>query len=61
MTKTETTAYRLGRMAFLGGRPRVAALDTDLMGLLPSETYDERVRIMTDWYWGWDTANLLTW
>ena len=51
-------AQILGQQAFVNGKPRIPALDSQLLKLLEGTQVGEGIPISSAWLKGWDDANL---
>jgi hypothetical protein len=54
---TKVAAEILGHKAFINGKPRIPALDTELSKLLKGSKVGEGIPIMLAWLKGWDDTN----
>lgn len=52
------TAEVLGTLAFKAGKPRIPALDKDLLALLAGHKVGEGIPVLNAWLRNWDLANL---
>lgn len=57
-TKSDISAYDLGKKAFLDGKKNIPALDGDLKDLLKGKKTGESGPLLDDWIKGWTEANL---